>query len=116
MGDIVDACGAYAGVDMSQTLRVPNADIGIFTVLPELHTVHYQRRHSAFALHDPDMLLWNEILAVPEGAPRKWLHITGITPQVSTSARVSWQRAIATASAMGVPISMDFNHRKQLGV
>ena len=52
-------------------------ELGIFTVLPEAKAVHYQRRHSAFALHDPASLDWSKLLAA---AGRPWLHITGITP------------------------------------
>lgn len=115
LGDVVHECGVYAGVDMGKVIRVPDSDVGIFTVLPELRTVHYQRRHSAFALHQPDALQWEQLLAVPAEGPRKWLHITGITPQVSPAARESWQRAVQAAVRLGVPVSMDFNHRKQLG-
>jgi hypothetical protein len=61
MGDVVMRCGEHAGVDMSQIHRVAGADVGVFFVLPEQHTVHYQRRHSAFALHDPAIFDWDKV-------------------------------------------------------
>ena len=30
--------------------------------------------------------------------------------------RISWTNAVEAAHAAGVPVSMDFNHRKQLGL
>ena len=113
LGDVVTGVALEAGVDLGGVVRVPDADMGTFTVLPELKTVHYQRRHSAFALHDPETFEWREVLRVPHG--RAWLHMTGITPMVSPAAAMSWTKALAAARKAGVPVSMDFNHRKQLG-
>lgn len=111
MGDILaDSC-AHFGIEYRGP-RVDGADVGVFHVLPERKTVHYQRRRSAFALHEPDSLDWDELLL---SATRPWLHMTGITPLVSPAARVSWDRALDAAARAGVPTSLDFNHRKQLG-
>ena len=44
LGDLVCQSGVLAGVDCADVVRVPNASVGTFTVLPELKTVHYQRR------------------------------------------------------------------------
>ena len=76
--------------------------------------MHYQRRHGAFALHDPATLDWPTLLGGLDGA-RPWLHMTGITPMVSAAARQSWDAAIGAAAAAGIPMSLDLNHRKQLG-
>ena len=51
---------AHHGVEFAG-MRV-DGDIGTFHVLPEKKAVHFQRRHSAFALHDPDGLDWPELL------------------------------------------------------
>ncbi len=48
LGDVVLEAARSHKVDTSQVSRV-EGDIGIFTVLPEKKTVHYQRRHAAFA-------------------------------------------------------------------
>eukprot|EP00048_Salpingoeca_helianthica_P015701 m.228137 g.228137 ORF g.228137 m.228137 type:complete len:640 (-) comp17410_c0_seq1:45-1964(-) len=113
MGDVVMRCGEHAGVDMSLVHRVVGADVGVFVVLPEQQTVHYQRRHSAFALHDPAIFNWDKILSTLPG--KQWLHVTGITPLVSAQALASWQGVLAAAQRLAIPVSMDFNHRKQLG-
>ncbi|EGD74162.1 hypothetical protein PTSG_12407 [Salpingoeca rosetta] len=112
LGDLVYRSGDLAGVDQQFVLRIPGADVGTFTVLPELKRVHYQRQHSAFALHDPSQLDWDKILG---GSDKKWLHMTGITPMISENSYNSWTRAMMTAIKRRIPISIDFNHRKQLG-
>ena len=112
MGDVVVESGTANGVTVAGP-RPATGDVGTFTVLPEAKTVHYQRRNGAFALHDPATLDWPTLLGGLDGA-RPWLHMTGITPMVSPAARQSWDAAILAAAA-GVPMSLDLNHRKQLG-
>lgn len=89
-------------------------DVGTFTVVPELKTVHYQRGNSAFAQHSPSAFDWESILAEC-GEAKVWLHMTGITPMIAEAPRLSWTLALQAAHTMGVPVSMDFNHRPQLG-
>lgn len=84
-------------------------------MLPELKTVHYQRREAVFATHDPKVFDWDTLLGRDAQGVQKWLHMTGITPMVSPACRASWCSALASAKKLGVPVSMDFNHRKQLG-
>ena len=88
-----------------------DGDVGIFHVLPEQKIVHYQRRRGAFAEQVPATLNWESML----DAPRAWLHMTGITPLVSANAQWSWEAALNAAREKGIPISMDLNHRPQLG-
>eukprot|EP00041_Stephanoeca_diplocostata_P026027 m.693728 g.693728 ORF g.693728 m.693728 type:complete len:312 (+) comp22875_c0_seq5:154-1089(+) len=115
LGDLVAESGERVGVSLAHTKRIPHSDIGIFTVLPELKTVHYQRRNSAFAKHVPASFDWQSILAPKPDGTRHWLHVTGITPLIAESPRLSWTLALQAACELGVPVSMDFNHRKQLG-
>ena len=42
------------------------------------------------------------------------LHVTGITPALSDSARAAVFQAVETARAAGVPVSVDINHRAKL--
>jgi sugar/nucleoside kinase (ribokinase family) len=56
--------------------------------------VHFQRRHSAFALQDPSWFDWKAL---------------------SAAACVTWKALLAAAQANHVPVSLDFNHRPQLG-
>jgi len=51
------------------------------------------------------------VLAIPEAA---LLHVTGITPALSSSAHDAVLRAIAVATAAEVPVSFDVNHRASL--
>ena len=109
MGDVVTDSCRHHEVEFSGP-RV-DGDLGFFTVLPEEKRVHYQRRNAVFAQHDPSALDWSRLLS----APSPWLHMTGITPLISAAARQSWENAIAHAADAGIPISLDLNHRKQLG-
>eukprot|EP00730_Choanoeca_flexa_P014038 TRINITY_DN5987_c0_g1_i3.p1 TRINITY_DN5987_c0_g1~~TRINITY_DN5987_c0_g1_i3.p1 ORF type:complete len:602 (+),score=128.65 TRINITY_DN5987_c0_g1_i3:2-1807(+) len=113
MGDLVHESGAKAGVDLQHIVRVANADIGTFTVIPEMKQVHYQRRQGAFAQQAAHIFNWDKIL--DQSHQQKWLHMTGITPMISLNARLAWTQALNAAYHHNVPVSMDFNHRKQLG-
>ena len=109
MGDVLTDSCEHHGVEFSGS-RV-DGEIGMFTVLPEEQKVHYQRRNSVFARHEPATLDWPALL----NAPSPWLHMTGITPLISPQSRASWDAAIEHAARMRMPISLDLNHRKQLG-
>lgn len=109
MGDVITESCKHHGVEFAGWR--PGGDLGIYTMLPELKTVHYQRRQSAFAQQNPDSFHWSSLLA----GPRPWFHVTGITPLVSPSAWNSWDAALRQAAVSGIPTSLDLNHRKQLG-
>eukprot|EP00036_Acanthoecidae_sp_10tr_P011946 CAMPEP_0182927644 /NCGR_PEP_ID=MMETSP0105_2-20130417/13893_1 /TAXON_ID=81532 ORGANISM="Acanthoeca-like sp., Strain 10tr" /NCGR_SAMPLE_ID=MMETSP0105_2 /ASSEMBLY_ACC=CAM_ASM_000205 /LENGTH=619 /DNA_ID=CAMNT_0025065601 /DNA_START=14 /DNA_END=1873 /DNA_ORIENTATION=+ len=115
MGDVVVDSAKGAGVDLSHVLRIPDADVGTFTVIPERKTVHYQRRNSAFAKQSPYAFDWPAVLKPGPGGEKAWLHMTGITPMISEGSRLAWTLALKAAADLGVPVSMDFNHRPQLG-
>jgi 2-dehydro-3-deoxygluconokinase len=74
----------------------------------DLSRVHYYRRGSAGSRLEPGDIP-DEVVA---GA--RLLHITGITPALSDSARRAVRHAVRVASAAGVPISMDVNYRATL--
>lgn len=114
VGDRVhsDVCikeGTTAGVTMD-VKRIAGERLGTFFVLPEKKTVVYNRKHSAFALHDPNIFDWNALL---KGVT--FMHMTGITPLCGNNAYTSWQRALDTALSLGVRVVFDLNHRQQLG-
>jgi 2-dehydro-3-deoxygluconokinase len=71
--------------------------------------VVYDRAHSALAASGPDDFDWQRIL---DGAD--WLHVTGITPAISASAAAATLAAVRQARAMGVPVSCDYNYRRNL--
>ena len=111
MGDIITDSCVHHGVEFAGQ-RV-DGDIGTFTVLPEAKTVHYQRRHSVWALHEPESIAWAPLLQ--DGTASPWLHVTGITPLISDPSRQSWCNVVAAAAKAAIPTSLDLNHRKQLG-
>eukprot|EP00965_Chrysotila_dentata_P140219 4635825-Pleurochrysis_carterae.AAC.2 len=114
LGDaVVESCKAH-NVQFDGP-RVEGEDLGIYTMLPEEQTVHYQRKHSAFATHSPDDLNWASLMKMDGGADPSWLQMTGITPLISTAACESWKRALEHAKKNGIKASLDLNHRAQLG-
>jgi 2-dehydro-3-deoxygluconokinase len=71
-------------------------------------SVHYYRKYSAASAMDPETFPYGEI------ADARWLHVTGITPALSETARAAWFGALAQARQHGVPISVDPNIRLKL--
>ena len=73
-------------------------------------TVDYHRRLSAgTALSAHDVL---PHLTGPR--PPRWLHVTGVTPALSDSARTAAVTAIDAARSAGVRVCLDVNHRSRL--
>jgi len=112
LGDVVANSGGDAGVDVTSMMLREGADVGTFTVQPELRTVFYQRSQSAFAQQREGAFEWDAYLA---GHETTFLHCTGITPMCSAAAAVNWTAHIEAAAKAGVPIICDLNHRPQLG-
>lgn len=71
--------------------------------------VLYDRAHSAFALAAPETIDWSAAL---KGAD--WLHVSGVTPAVSSNGAEAALRAMKAARAAGVKVSYDANFRAKL--
>ncbi|HEX6925228.1 MAG TPA: sugar kinase [Longimicrobiaceae bacterium] len=71
--------------------------------------VTYDRAHSSIATARPGDFDWDAILA-----DAGWFHITGITPALSQSAADLALEAVQQARAKGIPVSCDYNYRKNL--
>lgn len=71
--------------------------------------VIYDRKHSAFAELEPDMIDW-EVVFEDAG----WFHWTGITPAISEGAAACCKKAIEVANQKGITVSADVNYRKNL--
>lgn len=69
----------------------------------------YDRARSAFAETPGDAYRWAEILA-----DAGWLHLSGITPALSSHAADSAAEAARQASARDLPVSLDLNYRSTL--
>jgi len=109
LGDLVAARLRGEGVDTRQVKRVA-APTGLYVRerLPNQMRVYYHRNGSAASMmgrmaFDPDYL---------DGA--RYLHVTGITPALSTSCQefVSW--VVAEARSRGLKVSFDVNYRARL--
>lgn len=71
--------------------------------------VVYDREYSAIALADSGSVNWTGVL---EGID--WLHITGITPAISESAKELSLACVKAAKEQGATVSCDLNYRKNL--
>jgi 2-dehydro-3-deoxygluconokinase len=108
-GELVEQRVAAAGVrvtavrDRSFTgIMVRHRPVGA-----SIH-VDYHRAGSAGSRLCPDDV--SEDLVRKSGV----VHVTGITPALSESARATVQHAIDAATATGVPVSLDVNYRAKL--
>jgi 2-dehydro-3-deoxygluconokinase len=71
--------------------------------------VIYDRAHSSISEIKPGMICWEDLLKNAD-----WFHWTGITPALSQYAAETCLEAIEVANKMGVTVSTDLNHRKNL--
>lgn len=99
------------GIDVSGAIRDPDAPTSL--LIKERRTadvlrVSYYRRSGPGARLQPGDL--DEAVIRSAGV----LHVTGITPALSESARACVRAAIEIARAAGVLVSLDYNHRAAL--
>ena len=76
---------------------------------PRPSRVLYDRSYTAFTLSEPDVIDWHAAL---DGV--SWLHLTGITPALNDAMAAMTVNAARTATAMGITVSCDYNHRASL--
>lgn len=100
------------GVDTGQVRRIGDR-VGIYYLEAgadqRASRVVYDRAGSALAEAKPGDFDWDAILT---GAD--WLHLSGITPAVGAGAAALVMEAARAARAGGIPVSCDYNHRKNL--
>jgi sugar/nucleoside kinase (ribokinase family) len=75
----------------------------------DITRVSYHRRGSAASTLNPD-----EATAAINATNPTLLHVTGITPALSDTARAATLAAVRTASAAGTQVSLDVNYRARL--
>jgi 2-dehydro-3-deoxygluconokinase len=98
-------------VDVDAAVVDPDAPTGLMLKehrTADLARVVYYRRGSAGSRLVPGDLDEARIRAA------RVLHLTGITPALSTTARAAVHAAAETARAAGVPVSLDVNYRAAL--
>ena len=98
------------GVDVSRVRLVPDHPTGLYLkqVVAGRTSVFYYRRGSAASTLGPEDL----DPGYCRGA--RWLHLTGITPALSTSCRAAVERAFELAAELGLTVSFDPNLRLKL--
>jgi 2-dehydro-3-deoxygluconokinase len=111
LGELVVSRIRAEGVDVTGVVRDPAAPTSL--MLKERRTadlvrVRYYRRHGPGARLEPGDLDPAQVAAAGV------LHVTGITPALSDSARATVEHAVELARAAGVPVSFDLNYRSAL--
>ncbi|MFG2094338.1 sugar kinase [Streptomyces sp. NPDC048612] len=100
------------GVEVSGATADPGAPTGLLLFeprLPEVTRVHYYRAGSAGSRLTPEV-----IQRAFAAAPPRVLHLTGITPALSPTARSAAGRALQLAREHGTLVCLDVNFRARL--
>ncbi|MEU3542661.1 sugar kinase [Streptomyces paromomycinus] len=111
-GELVLRTLRAEAVDVSGAWKDAGAPTGLILFeprLPDLTRVHYYRAASAGSRLSPDVLDRAFATAVP-----RILHLTGITPALSPTARAASTHALRLARDHGAMVCLDVNHRARL--
>ncbi|GAB3954296.1 sugar kinase [Spirosoma harenae] len=71
--------------------------------------VIYDRAYSAFSELAPGKVDWDIVLE-----NTNWLHVSAISPALSADVAAACQELVTVASAKGITVSIDLNHRARL--
>lgn len=112
VGDAAVQALRAEGVDVRGIVR-GGSRLGIYFVesgadLRPMRVV-YDRAASAFSALDADEIDWPAVLLGVD-----WFHVSGITPALGEGPTASLRTAVAAASTLGVPVSIDLNYRPAL--
>jgi len=111
LGELVVSRIRAEGVDVAGVVRDPGAPTSLMFKerrTAEMVRVRYYRRNGPGSRLEPGDLDPAQVAAAG------LLHVTGITPALSDSARATVDHAIELARAAGVPVSFDLNYRSAL--
>lgn len=110
LGELVLSRLRAEGIDLSFARKVAQGFTGIYVreMTPTGPRVYYYRKGSAASLLHPGAFDPSYL----EGA--YFLHLTGITPALSSSARAYTLWALEEAKRLGVRTSLDVNYRSKL--
>lgn len=101
------------GIDTSCVLRTDEGRLGLYFLETGANqrpsNVIYDRADSAVAITPADRYDWDAILD-----DAQWLHLSGITPALSTKAAEATLIAAQKAKASGAMVSIDLNFRGKL--
>lgn len=112
LGRRIEADISRYGVDTSKIIWTKDDRVGSyyveFAIPPRKISVLYDRKHTAISKLKPDELDWNFLLNT------RIIHLTGITPALSSSCKDAVEEAIKRAKRANIPISFDVNYRAKL--
>lgn len=112
LGDAAIAEARRFGVD-TRLIRRHGERLGIYFLETgsnqRASKVTYDRAYSSIATASPGDFDWDAVFA-----DAGWFHITGITPALSQSAADLSLEAVQQARAKKIPVSCDYNFRKNL--
>jgi 2-dehydro-3-deoxygluconokinase len=112
LGRLAASALRTAGVDTSGISWSASGRMGTYYVEfgapPRGIQVTYDRAHSCMTELKPSDVDWDALLDT------RLLHLTGITPALSSSCREIVEEAIRQAKRHGVPVSFDINYRQKL--
>lgn len=101
-----------AGVDTSSIIWNASGRMGTyyveFSAPPRGIQVTYDRAHSCMTELKPSEINWDMLLDT------RLIHLTGITPALSSSCHEIIEEALKQAQRRGVPVSFDVNYRQKL--
>ena len=113
LGRMMANKGREFGVDTSQMVWANDERAGLYFVeygaSPRPTSVIYDRKNSALAGIQPDMVDWESLLA-----KTRLFHVGGITPALSPSAAQTQIEALRAARSAGCLVSYDLNYRALL--
>lgn len=112
LGELVARRIRSFGVDICHVCWADGERMGLYFIepgaAPRSGVILYDRAASAASAMTPEDFDWSVMDRV------RHVHLTGITPALSDSARATTARAIAEARARSVTVSFDVNYRARL--
>jgi len=113
---VADACLAdlnSMGVQTHDVVRSDEGRMGLYFVETGVNQrpsqVTYDRSGATVSVVDPAVYDWAKIFAGSD-----WLHVSGITPAVSSLAAEATVQAVRAAHEAGLTVSCDLNYRQKL--
>lgn len=112
LGRMAENALRIAGVNTNGIIWNPSGRMGTYYVEfgapPRGIQVTYDRAYSCITQLKPEEVDWDSLLDT------RLLHLTGITPALSSSCREIVERALDEAKQRGVLVSFDINYRQKL--
>ncbi len=113
LGRMIENKAREHGVDTSNIVWADGERAGIYFVefgaKPRASNVLYDRRDSAISNIEPGMIDWDAVFV-----DAKVLHVSGITPALSSGAAAATREAMEKAKENDVTVSVDLNYRAKL--